>query len=244
MLVKSGKRFVAFFDLLGFKSWIKSDGSFKVFTYVRGFFNLVIKASLPGSVVNSDMSVTLKDSDIGFINFSDSIVLYTLDDSDNCLEKIILVSGDLMNGVITGTSRLIRGGISHGDFFADPECNAYVGQALVDAFHLEGAQEWFSCSLDDSVMNQPHFENLLLKYPNFIVCALVPLKKSAKVPYCINWADKEHFHDISFDAERSLVVCKQHSLESLKEDKEELEKFIRRMNNTEKFLRHYNSALN
>ena len=37
MLVTEGKRFVAFFDILGFSSWVESVGSKEVFTYVRGF---------------------------------------------------------------------------------------------------------------------------------------------------------------------------------------------------------------
>jgi hypothetical protein len=64
MLVEDGKRYVAFFDLLGFSAWLDAEGSAEVFTYVRGFLNLMIRAGLPGSVVHPDMSVTLGQSDI------------------------------------------------------------------------------------------------------------------------------------------------------------------------------------
>ena len=93
MLVDNGQRFVAFFDLLGFSSWLEADGSLKVFTYVRGFLNLMIRASLPGSIVHPDMSVTINSDSIACINFSDSIVFYTRDDSIECLETILNVSG-------------------------------------------------------------------------------------------------------------------------------------------------------
>src|ERR1017187_21848 len=130
MLVNSGSRFVAFFDLLGFSSWIDDEGSMEVFTYVRGFLNLMIRSSLPGSVVHPDMSVELKESNMGFINFSDSIVFYSRDDSGECFETMLKVCGEFMNGVICGPSRMMRGAIAHGEFFADPESNAYVGKAL------------------------------------------------------------------------------------------------------------------
>ena len=81
MLVTEGERFVAFFDLLGFGSWVESAGSKEVFKYVRGFWNLVLRASLPGSVVRSDMSVDVHESDVGYINFSGSVVFYSRDDS-------------------------------------------------------------------------------------------------------------------------------------------------------------------
>ncbi len=242
MLVDSGKRFVAFFDLLGFKSWLKADGSFKVFTYVRGFLNLMIRASLPGSIVNPDMSVTLKDSNIEFINFSDAIIFYTRDDSDACFDTMLQVSGEFMNVVISGPSRMIRGAIAHGEFYADPEANAYVGQALVDAHDLEGAQDWLSCSLDDSVVRRPQFKRVLKKYPNFIVPALVPLRGNETRPYCLNWADKAQFKHISFDAEQGLADCEQRARASLIDNPVELEKLSQRVRNTLEFIRHYNAT--
>ena len=244
MLVDSGKRFVAFFDLLGFGSWLDSDGSQEVFTYVRGFLNLMIRASLPGSVVHPDMTVTVNDASIGFINFSDSIVFYSRDDSLQCLDTMLRVSGEFMNAVITGPSRMLRGGIAFGDFFADPEVNAYVGEALIAAYKLEGAQEWLGCSLAASVTSHRHFHELLTRYPQFIVRALVPLSGTSEVPYALNWADKEFFSHISFNAERGLDDCERRAFNSLTENEKELKKLIRRMENTRAFVRHYNSIRN
>jgi hypothetical protein len=197
---------------------------------------------LPGSTVNSDMSVTLKKSNIGFINFSDSIVFYSRDDSDGCLDTILQVSGEFMNVVITGPSRMLRGAISHGEFYADPEANAYVGQALVDAYQLESAQDWLSCSLDGSVERLPQFRRALTKYPNFVVPALVPLPDSSRVPYCLNWADKCQFEHIVFDAERGLADCERRARRSLEGDPTELEKLSRRVSITREFIRHYNAT--
>jgi len=191
MLVDSGNRFVAFFDLLGFSSWIDDEGSLEVFTYVRGFLNLMIRASLPGSVVHPDMSVELTESNMGFINFSDSIVFYSRDDSEECFETMLKVCGEFMNGVICGPSRMMRGAIAHGEFFADPASNAYVGKALIDAYRLEEAQDWLSVSFHDSVVALPQFERALSKFPNYLVRALVPLRESIVMPYCLNWADEK-----------------------------------------------------
>ena len=55
-----GKRYVAFFDILGFKSWIKTDGSKKVFEYVKGYLDMMTKSSLPEATVNADMSVNFE----------------------------------------------------------------------------------------------------------------------------------------------------------------------------------------
>ena len=242
MLVDNGQRFVAFFDLLGFSSWLEADGSLKVFTYVRGFLNLMIRASLPGSIVHPDMSVTINSDSIACINFSDSIVFYTRDDSIECLETILNVSGEFMNVVITGPSRMIRGAIAHGEFFADPTANAYVGRALIDAYKLEERQDWLSCSIGNSVAQLPFFELLKKKYPNFIVKALVPLKDSTEYPFCINWADPNTFRNMSFSAERGLAECEQRATKTIQDNQCELNKLARRVKNTRDFLRYYNGS--
>jgi len=242
MLVESGNRFVAFFDLLGFSSWLGADGSAEVFTYVRGFLNLMIRASLHGSVVHPDMSVTLENSDIGFINFSDSIVFYSRDDSDACFDTILKVCGEFLNGVICGPSRMLRGAISHGEFYADPSANAYVGQALIDAYHLESRQDWLGCSFHPSVVALPQFDRAQQKSPNYIVPALVPLRGSTVIPYCLNWADKRQFHYLSFNAERGLAECEERARNSLRDNPAELAKLEIRMKHTREFIRHYNAS--
>jgi hypothetical protein len=241
MLVEDGKRFVAFFDLLGFSSWLEAEGSAEVFMYVRGFLNLMIRASLPGSIVHPDMSVTVNDSTMGFINFSDSIVFYSRDDSDDCFDTMVRVCGEFMNGVITGPSRMLRGAISHGHFYADPAANAYVGQALIDAYRLENAQDWLSCSFHDSVATLPQFRRALPRYPNYIVQALVPLRGSNAIPYCLNWADRRQFRPLSFNARRGLDDCEQRARKSLKGNSAELAKLDLRMKHTREFILHYNA---
>jgi hypothetical protein len=239
MLLDAGKRFVAFFDILGFGSWVESDGSLEVFTYVRGFLNLMVRASLPGSVVHPDMSVDVPESNLGYVTFSDSIVFYSRDDSDDCLNTMLAVCGEFMNTVICGPSRMVRGAIAYGDFFVDSEANAYVGQALIDAYHLEGRQDWLALSLHDSLTESPQFSQALAENPGYIVRPLVPLRKSKERPYCINWANKNYISG-DFNALRSLEVCHRRSRAALHGKPGEIKKLNRRVKNTKDFLTHYN----
>ena len=239
MLLDEGKRFVAFFDILGFGSWIKNDGSMAVFTYVRGFLNLMVRASLPGSVVHPDMSVDVPKSNLGYVTFSDSIVFYSRDDSYDCLKTMLAVCGEFMNSVICGPSRMVRGAIAHGEFFVDPEANAYVGQALIDAYSLEGRQDWLALSLHDTLTAIPVFPRALEEFQGFIVRPLVPLHDSEEMPYCINWANKTYIN-ADFNAIRSLEVCNRRSRIALRGNRKELQKLRRRVKNTKDFLSHYN----
>lgn len=243
MLVTEGERFVAFFDILGFGSWVESEGSKKVFTYVRGFLNLMVRSSLPGSTVHQDMSVDIQKSDIGYINFSDSIVFYSRDDSYHCLKAMLTVCGEFMNVVICGPSRMLRGAIAHGEFYADPKANAYVGKALIDAYKLEEDQDWLGLSLHESVEVIKDFPKALKEHKGFIVKSLVSLKnKPKKLPYCINWANKRYLN-ASFNAMSSIETCYKRGLESLKENPKELVKLERRIKNTKNFLEYYNPEI-
>ena len=190
MLLDDGKRFVAFFDLLGFGSWVENVGSTEVFTYVQGFLNLMARSSLPGSVVHPNMSVDVPSSDLGYVMFLDSIVFYSRDDCYECLKTMLAICGEFMNSVICGPSRIVRGAIAYGDFFVDPEVDAYVGQALIEAYRLEGQQDWLALSLDASLTATPQFDKALEEHPGFIGRSLAPLRDSDEKPYCINRADK------------------------------------------------------
>ena len=190
MLLDDGKRFVAFFDILGFGSWVENVGSMEVFTYVQGFLNLMARSSLPGSVVHPNMSVDVPSSDLGYVMFLDSIVFYSRDDCYECLKTMLAICGEFMNSVICGPSRMVRGAIAYGDFFVDPEVDAYVGQALIEAYRLEGQQDWLALSLDASLTATPQFDKALEEHPGFIGRSLAPLRDSDEKPYCINWADK------------------------------------------------------
>ena len=240
MLLTEGERFVAFFDILGFSSWVESVGSKEVFTYVRGFLNLMVRSSLPGSIVNQDMSVKLQKSDIGYINFSDSIFFYSVDDSYQCLKTMLRVCGEFMNVVICGPSRMLRGAISHGEFYTDPEANAYVEKALIDAFRLEEEQDWLGLSLHESVEKVKDFDKAMKEHKGYIVKSLVPLKNNpTEFPLCINWANKKYL-DTSFNVMKSIELCYKRGLESLKENPKELEKLKQRIKNTKDFLEYYN----
>ena len=137
MLLTEGERFVAFFDILGFSSWVESVGSKEVFTYVRGFYNLMVRSSLPGSIVNQDMSVKLQKSDIGYINFSDSIFFYSVDDSYQCLKPMLRVCGEFMNVVICGPSRMLRGAISMESFMQTQKQMLMLGKPLLMPLDLK-----------------------------------------------------------------------------------------------------------
>ena len=134
---------------------------------------------------------------------------------------------------------MIRGGIAHGEFYVDLEANAYVGKALIDAYSLEGRQDWLALSMHDSVVALPQFTRALSEHPGYIVRPLVPLRDSEEMPYCINWAHRNYIH-ADFNARRGLVTCYRRSLKALRGNQKEIEELKRRVKQTREFLIHYN----
>ena len=156
---------------------------------------------------------------------------------------MLTVCGEFMNIVFCGPSRMLRGAIAHGEFYADPKANAYVGKALIDAYKLEEDQDWLGLSLHDSVEVVKYFQQALNEHNGYIVRSLVPLRSNSnKKPYCINWANKNYLN-ASFSAMKSIELCYKRGLESLKENPKELVKLERRIKNTKDFLEYYNPEI-
>ena len=138
---------------------------------------------------------------------------------------------------------MLRGAIAHGEFYADPKANAYVGKALIDAYKLEEDQDWLGLSLHDSVEVVKYFQQVLNEHNGYIVRSLVPLRSNSnKKPYCINWANKNYLN-ASFSAMKSIELCYKRGLESLKENPKELVKLERRIKNTKNILEYYNPEI-
>jgi len=237
MIVTEGNRYVAFFDILGFKNWVETEGSHKVFVYIRDFLNLMIRASMPKSIVNADMTVDLESSVISYINFSDTIVFYSRDDSYEAFCSMLKVCAEFINVVICGPTRAIRGALSYGEFYADPENSAYVGQALIDAYEFEKKQHWLGASLHSSIEGTTNFIRAQKEFPRLIVQSLVHIKGSFNKPFCVNWIDK-NIIPASFNVLKSLDGCLNVGLNALKDDPKKAEKFRIRISNTRKFVEH------
>lgn len=137
---KSYKRFVAYFDVLGYGKRVENifiDEEYKI-----------------QNKVLEDLEVITKNSSINVINFSDTFILYPHEPgvSDTLFEGIIKSSLLLMLLLSIRKSPYlpVRGAIAFGDFLFDKEKNIIIGDALREACSLEKQQEWMGCCLSDS----------------------------------------------------------------------------------------------
>lgn len=144
-----GKRAVAYFDVLGFKAKIKSQD---LQTIVDQYENLI---------KNTDGQITFNDESKAYYFkkvcyryiFSDSIFLIANEDTEESFYEMLSYAWRMMQLSIAFGYPL-RGAMVYGDVYVDTEKNIYVGESIVDAVSLEGAQDWIGAIVDNSVLER------------------------------------------------------------------------------------------
>ena len=87
---------------------------------------------------------------IGAKFFSDSIVLYTKNETDEDLFSILISSAQLFANALKSCLPL-RGGIAHGKFCMDPNNDLFMGQSLVKAHAIGEDAQWSGIVVDKTI---------------------------------------------------------------------------------------------
>lgn len=124
--VDTKERYVVFFDIMGFKDKVARHTHQSILNELTQLSDRIVQI--------------LNDLDDPFIllktQFSDSIVLFSKNDSFECFEAISKTAIEIMKSAIK-LKIPIKGAISHGKMTVDDSKQLYFGQALIDAFLLE-----------------------------------------------------------------------------------------------------------
>ncbi|MCX5824672.1 MAG: hypothetical protein NTY86_14515 [Deltaproteobacteria bacterium] len=91
-----------------------------------------------------------KNSSVGLAWFSDTILLFTREDTDECLRELLQTVEWLLFATINTPTTRIRAGIAYGDAFIDQKNAMYVGEPIIDAYLLEKQQQWSGAALTKS----------------------------------------------------------------------------------------------
>lgn len=163
--INIGKRFVCFLDILGFSNKVKECKD------IYKLSNIIRNKLIPS--INTCHKGTWITEKIKIVHFSDSIILYTVDDSINSFLLLLIATNKLIAQCFSFEFYL-RGAISHGDFIV--EKNHFLGKALIDAVEMEAKHEWSGCvvlencvKLIDGRINPSPLDTHTIKYK-------VPLK--------------------------------------------------------------------
>jgi len=161
------KRYVAFLDILGFKSILKNVGSAdSLGVQMSELLQASILSALTGKTANVDINQNLDvRTDIRVYQFSDAIILYTEEDKDESLYKVIVVLNLLFaQSILRGLP--LRGALTFGDLYVNG--SIIVGEPMVKASELEGRQEWsgliVDCKINSSLLSKLKDERLVTNW--------------------------------------------------------------------------------
>lgn len=187
---------VALCDILGFKDLVKSRSLDSVVDGTLGYLRKVMSHS-----VNKDkwpectpsLADINRNSLIGVVWFSDTILLWTKQDDDENVRELIETTAWLLFESITGSLQ-IRGALAYGEAVIDSLNLLFAGLPIVEAHELEQRQQWSGAALAPSAVERlpSNVKNgLLTGWP--IVQYDVPVKAGGIIPkWAINWTYGVH----------------------------------------------------
>lgn len=187
------KRFVAYLDIMGFQDMVFRESHEEVLETMEKFrlpikkLKKEAKERLQGSASGWDL---FENTVIKPVIFSDSVLLFSSDDSLGSVENIVwqvrsVLSHALLNGIP------IKGAIAYGEQTADFGKSLYFGKPLIDAWELQKELIIYGVvlhhTIEKYIVKNEWMEELLdgssiIKYPT-------PLKQGIITHYLVDWLE-------------------------------------------------------
>ena len=146
---------IAVCDILGFSALVESQPLDAVVDNAIGWFRKALNHSLLKSGFPTDVPPTSALDDhlnVGVAWFSDTVVIYTKDDTDEAVRDLLSsVAWLVFETLIDGRTK-VRAGIAYGEAYIDPTNSLYVGKPIVEAYRLEQQQQWSGAALAPSAV--------------------------------------------------------------------------------------------
>ncbi len=142
----TANRFVAFFDIMGFKDRILREGHEKIYedlqslsTLREKLIEINNKTNNSGDTFGESLSYT----------FSDSIIIFSKGDLIGDIMKILLDCAVLLD--VSRTMKIpIKGALSYGKITIDTKSLVYFGQPIIDAYLLHEELLMYNAIIDNS----------------------------------------------------------------------------------------------
>lgn len=199
MPAQNQKRFVVFLDIMGFKDWVARSTPrdlYKELTEFNRDITTIINSikAVPvkkGRKQSDESETTLISSEeildnILLAQFSDSIVLFSRDNSRECLSDISHVAKRIMVSAINRERPIpLKGALAEGNITCDMPKQLFFGQALIDAYLLEENVQYYGIVVHHTA------EKSVIDFGNEIFKnSQVPLKSGKINHYELVWYDE------------------------------------------------------
>lgn len=179
-------RYVAHFDMLGFKTAIDRnlDEAWGALRDLRASMDKILRMAIEDTITNQVIADRIR----AYI-FSDSILIFTLSDRSEDLKAILILSSHLFSESLASCVPL-RGGISHGKFLFNIDLHLFCGKPFVQAYKIAERAQWAGIVVSDSVAKS-YFDDpsrLMSQGCPILVKWEVPIKPTGKHEHwVVNW---------------------------------------------------------
>ena len=179
---ENGDHIVLFMDIMGFKDRV-----------TRMEHKELLEKMIEFKEKNDRLKPLLKDKKgelLRIVQFSDSIIIASLDDSKSALNKIVKAGVVLMQNALE-TGFALKGAIAKGPLTFDSESGIYFGLPLVDAYLLEEELKFYGVVFHHSVeeLIQQYKDNPPMKGQRELKIPVseyqIHLKSGRSTHYCI-----------------------------------------------------------
>ena len=200
------KRFICFLDIMGFKDMVMRNSHEEI-------YDLLTELSKHrNSLENTNLPEKYDPDSLKTVSFSDTIVVFTKDDSVECLELLTLSVSWLFAKAMEGGIPM-KGAISLGEMSINIARQIFFGQPLIDAYLLEEDVAFYGIVIHNTVekfLNENPLNDVFKK--RYVEC-LTPLK-SGKINHLIlDWV-------IALDDDEINIPVKDLSLSLMKKQRE------------------------
>jgi hypothetical protein len=184
---------IAVCDILGFTELVRRNAIDRVVDSSFGWFRRALYHSLHKGEFPQDAPTLeqLQDhSNLGLALFSDTILLYTLEDTDECFRALTSSIAWLLFITMFTTDCRLRCGISYGEAYIDSKNSVFIGKPIIDAHDLERSQAWSGGALSlNAVQRVPEEARSGVFADWFLRQYKVPLQENKSLDtLAINWA--------------------------------------------------------
>lgn len=123
---------------------------------------------------------------IASVTFSDTIVFFTKEDSDNELRCMIVLAVEVLHKAMCSCVP-VRVGLSYGEFYFNFERSMYAGPALIEAYRAGESAQWIGIALAKSVEQRAAALDISSGNSKVVVPWELAIKDGTRQSLVINW---------------------------------------------------------
>lgn len=160
------KRYLTYFDLLGFSDFIKNNEVERQEEIIIEFFKDIERALSKGEFIETQfgMGADLSNHKLNSLNFSDTVIFWTQDDSLESLKELLHVTY-IFNYCATLFRFPARGSTVYGEIVTvnhnesnvnggTYNVNSILGKGLVHAYEIAEETNWSGAIIDNSIIER------------------------------------------------------------------------------------------